>query len=281
MRFRPTLARHRRSSKRRAGRTAARGTADRSPRPRHDCAIRPLSPGTSLGIMDPAKGTVTIEKLAANAVMAGCRPEYFPVAIAGVRAVLEPELHVGSTAVTTGGAAPVLIVSGPLARTLTLTPARPASGAIRGPMPHRSRIAACDAQSRRLKTRGMEKSTHAWPGKISMCFAENEARSPWAPLRTEFGFGRDETTVTAVAAAASTPSPRACSRRATAFSKPSPGSMRMIGCAITISTGFRSSYACPLSTAATWRARVTPRDVRERLFALCRLPVKVLRDRGD
>src|SRR5262249_11507183 len=72
------------------------------------------TPDEVLGRMEPLQGTVTVEKAAANAVMAGCRPEYFPVVLASVRAVLQPDFHVGSTACTTGGAAPVIIVNGPI-----------------------------------------------------------------------------------------------------------------------------------------------------------------------
>src|SRR5688500_8394871 len=50
-----------------------------------------LDPHTVLGRMEPLKGTVTVEKVAANAVMAGCRPEYFPVVVAAVKAVLQPQ----------------------------------------------------------------------------------------------------------------------------------------------------------------------------------------------
>src|SRR2546426_6970289 len=71
--------------------------------------------------MEPLQGTVTGEKVAANAVMAGCRPEYFPVVLASVRAVLQPEFHVGSTACTTGGAAPIVIVNGPIAGRLGIS----------------------------------------------------------------------------------------------------------------------------------------------------------------
>src|SRR6476661_457974 len=74
----------------------------------------PLARDVIVGRMEPLKGTVTVEKIAANAVMAGCRPEYFPVVLAAVKAVLQPQFHVGSTACTTGGAAPVIVVSGPL-----------------------------------------------------------------------------------------------------------------------------------------------------------------------
>src|SRR6185503_9030805 len=66
------------------------------------------APDEVLGRMEPLRGTVTVEKVAANAVMAGCEPEYFPVVLASVRAVLQPQFHVGSAACTTGGSAPVI-----------------------------------------------------------------------------------------------------------------------------------------------------------------------------
>ncbi|HTE82254.1 MAG TPA: UGSC family (seleno)protein, partial [Reyranella sp.] len=79
------------------------------------------APGAErLGVMEPLNGIVTVEKVAANAVMAGCAPEYFSVVLATVRAVMQPQFHVGSTACTTGGAAPVVMVSGPIAAKLEI-----------------------------------------------------------------------------------------------------------------------------------------------------------------
>src|SRR5262249_47782829 len=79
------------------------------------CAL----PGSHvLGQIPPLNGTVTVEKVAINAVMAGCKPAYLPVVLAGVRAVLQPQFNVGSITTTTGGAAPGFIVSGAIAGTL-------------------------------------------------------------------------------------------------------------------------------------------------------------------
>ncbi len=68
-----------------------------------------------LGQLPPRNGTVTVEKVAINAVMAGCRPSYFPVVLAAVKAVLQPQFNAGAITTTTGGAAPVVVVSGPIA----------------------------------------------------------------------------------------------------------------------------------------------------------------------
>ena len=153
-----------------------------------------------LGVMEPAKNPVTVEKVAANAVMAGCRPEYFPVVLAAVRAILQPQFHVGSTMCTTGGAAPVVIVSGSIAEKLRINSA---DSCFAGNYRANSAIGRAVRLTMRnlggAKPGGQDKSTQAWPGKMTFCFAENEARLPWEPLRVAQGFSRDVSTVTVVA----------------------------------------------------------------------------------
>ena len=72
-------------------------------------------PQHSLGVMQPSNSRATLEKLAINAVMAGCRPEHFPVVVAAVRAALVESHNLAGTAATTGGANQALIVNGPVA----------------------------------------------------------------------------------------------------------------------------------------------------------------------
>ena len=76
------------------------------------------APNDSLGIIQPRNARVTLEKIAINAVMAGCRPEHFPVVVAAVRAMLQEEFNVAGVSSTTGGATPAVIVNGPMARQL-------------------------------------------------------------------------------------------------------------------------------------------------------------------
>ena len=64
------------------------------------------NPAQSLGVIQPRNASVTLEKIAINAVMAGCRPEHFPVVVAAVRAILQPAFNVAGCQATTGGAAP-------------------------------------------------------------------------------------------------------------------------------------------------------------------------------
>ena len=157
-------------------------------------------PEEILGLMQPLEGVVTVEKVAANAVMAGCYPEYFPVVLASVKAVLQEQFHVGSTSCTTGGAAPVVIVSGPIAEKLAINSGTACFGG-------GFRANATIGRALRLTMRnlggakpdGEEKSTQAWPGKMTFCFAESEARNPWEPLRVEAGYPREASTVTIAA----------------------------------------------------------------------------------
>ena len=66
--------------------------------------------------MEPLGGVATVEKVAANAVMAGCRPEYFPVVLAAVQAILDPAFNLRGVQTTDENVAPLLIVNGPVAR---------------------------------------------------------------------------------------------------------------------------------------------------------------------
>ena len=77
-------------------------------------------PAKSLGTMGPAYGQATIEKIAVNAVMAGCRPEYLPVLVAAVEAMIEYEFNLYGINATTHPVAPMLVVNGPAAERLRI-----------------------------------------------------------------------------------------------------------------------------------------------------------------
>src|SRR2546430_16795019 len=77
-------------------------------------------PAQSLGVIQPRNAPVTLEKIAINAVMAGCRTEHFPVVVAAVRAILQPAFNVAGWQANTSGRAPVVIVHRPLATQLSI-----------------------------------------------------------------------------------------------------------------------------------------------------------------
>src|SRR5438445_5406930 len=118
---------------------------------------------------------VTAEKAAINAVMAGCRPDYFPVVGAALTALGKPEFELHGPATSTGGAALMVIVNGPIRRRLGIN----ATANLLGPG---FRANATIGRALRLillncldcRPGGLDKSTQGWRGKYSLCFAENE-----------------------------------------------------------------------------------------------------------
>ena len=160
-----------------------------------------LPPNRIMGRMPPLNGTVTPEKIAINTVMAGCKPDYMPVVLAAVKAVLQPQFNVGSITTTTGGGAPVVIVSGPIANRLGIHGGTAVFGS-----GHQANATIGRALRLTMRNLGgatadtMEKSTHGWPGKYTMCFAENNEANPWEPLHVDLGYPAEVSTVTVSAA---------------------------------------------------------------------------------
>jgi hypothetical protein len=72
----------------------------------------------TVGVVPPGEGIATIEKIAINAVMAGCKPEYMPLIVAAVEAMLDPRFELLRVQATTAGPAPLAIVSGPVVKQL-------------------------------------------------------------------------------------------------------------------------------------------------------------------
>ncbi len=150
--------------------------------------------------MPPNMGDVTIEKVAINAVMAGCKPEYMPVIIAAVEAVCTDEFNIHGVMATTMGASPVMIVNGPIRHKLGMNMQLGALG-------HGNRANATIGRALRLLTRnvggskpgGTDRSTLGNANKFTMCFAEWEERNPWEPLHVERGFDQDDSVVTVFA----------------------------------------------------------------------------------
>ena len=139
-----------------------------------------------VALVPPNFGHATVEKIAVNAVMAGCRPEYLPVVIAGVEAMCDDAFDLHGVAATTNSAAPLFIVNGPVRKRLDFN----AGAGVFGPG-HRAN--ATIGRALRLIIRnvggaaagGITMSTLAHPGYFTYCIAENEEESPWSPLSME------------------------------------------------------------------------------------------------
>lgn len=160
-------------------------------------ATTALGRDQSLGELEPLKGVASVEKIAANAAMAGCRPGYFPVVLAAVAALAEPEFNLGGVQTTDENVAPLLIVNGPIVDRLGINTS---FGAL-GPG---WRANATIGRALRLV---MNNIGGGWPGVVSfaglgqpgrytLCLGEAEAASPWQPLHVEAGFAAEASTVT-------------------------------------------------------------------------------------
>ncbi|MBM4443006.1 MAG: hypothetical protein FJ027_21560 [Candidatus Rokubacteria bacterium] len=142
---------------------------------------------------------VTADKVALNAVMAGCLPEYLPVVVAAVTGLCHPDFSYHGPASSTGGSAMVLIVNGPLAETLGINSGHNAFG-----QGHRAN--ATIGRAVRLvmmnvmntKPGFLDRATFGTPGKYSFCFAERPEH-PWEPFHVSRGFAATDSTVTVYA----------------------------------------------------------------------------------
>lgn len=159
-------------------------------------------PDEILGEMPPNLAPCTIEKIAINAVMAGCRPDYMPVVVAAVEAVLDPVFCLHGVLATTRYVGPVLIVNGPIARRIGMN----ARGNVLG---QGNRANATIGRAVQLVVRnvgggkpgGVDRATLGNPGKLTYCFAEDEAGSAWEPFVTDRGLAAGTDAVTAFAGA--------------------------------------------------------------------------------
>ncbi|MBI2865090.1 MAG: hypothetical protein HYX94_11070 [Chloroflexi bacterium] len=150
----------------------------------------------------PRFGVATVEKLAINAVMAGCRPEYFPVILAAVEAIVEPSFNLNGIQCTTNPVAPLLIINGPIRGEIGINSKANALG-------QGCRANATIGRALRFvllniggATPGtVDKATLGQPGKFTFCLGEDEEENPWEPLHVERGFSRQQSTVTVVGAA--------------------------------------------------------------------------------
>lgn len=152
-----------------------------------------------VGLFEPGFGVGTVEKIAANAVMAGCKPEVMPVILAMAECILDPRMGMRSCAMSTGPQAPVIMVSGPVAQELGMNSGVCALGP--GSI---SQVNVSIGRTLRLLMMNVGLS---YPGvsdmdtigsamKFGACVAENEEKNPWEPYRVSKGYSRDTSIVT-------------------------------------------------------------------------------------
>src|SRR5262249_5677853 len=123
----------------------------------------------------PARSTVIVaRKVAINAVMAGCRPEYLPVVVAAIRGLCHPHFAYNGPASSTGGSAMVLIINGPIARTLRVNSGNNAFGqGTRANATVGRAVRLCMMNVMNTRPGFLDRATLGNPGKYAFCFAEN------------------------------------------------------------------------------------------------------------
>jgi hypothetical protein len=151
--------------------------------------------------MAPRYGEATPLRLAANAVMAGCAPNYFPLYMLAIEAMCEEPFNLYGVQATTHLCAPLVIVNGPIALELGVNSGHNAFGPgtrSNATIGRAIRLALVNIGGA-IPTLG-DMSTFGAPSKFSYLVAENEAASPWEPLHVERGFPQEASTVTVIGA---------------------------------------------------------------------------------
>jgi hypothetical protein len=159
-------------------------------------------PDDPVAIIPPDLHECTVEKVAINAVMAGCKPEYLPVVLAAVESACTDEFNMHGLLATTYFSGPMVIVNGPVAAAIGMNSGLNALG-------QGNRANATIGRALQLVVRnvgggrpgGVDRATLGNPGKYTFCFAEDEAGSPWEPLAVERGLPAGRSAVTLFAAA--------------------------------------------------------------------------------
>jgi hypothetical protein len=154
-------------------------------------------PSTVLAAVPPRMAEATVEKVAINAVLAGCVPEYLPVVVAAVQAVCEPIFNLHGIQTTTNPVAPLIVVNGPIRSGLDINCGRNALGQGR-------RANATIGRALRFVLQNIgggipgavDKATLGMPAKFTFCLGEDEEGSPWSPFHVDRGFRRDQSVVT-------------------------------------------------------------------------------------
>lgn len=158
-----------------------------------------LPPDTVLGVLAPKQGIITVEKLAVNAVMAGCLPTYFPVVIAIAKALANPEISVPGWQCSVAGFAPMIIVNGPVRHDIDLN----CVGNILSPyfLPNTSLarvLALITLNIAGIRPTQEDKAYGGHEARGGVCFGEDEESSPWEPYHVSEGFQPEDSTVTLV-----------------------------------------------------------------------------------
>ena len=150
-----------------------------------------------VGLIPPNLVSCTVEKVAINAVMAGCKPEYMPVILTALEAALEPLFSMHGLLCTTWFSGPAIIVNGPISKRVGLN----SKGNCLG---QGTRANSTIGRALQLIIRNVgggrpgeiDRSVFGHPGKVGFCFAEDESDDDWTPLHVARGCAPGSSAVT-------------------------------------------------------------------------------------
>lgn len=186
-------------------------------------------PSEIIGSIPPDNAPLNLEKLAINAVMAGCKPEYMPLVIASVEAALQDKFCMHGLLCTTYFSSPVMIVNGPVAKHLNINSGVNALG-----QGHRAN--ATIGRTLQLIIRnvgggipgGIDRAVMGNPGKYTYCFAEDESEKEWPTLAEDQGYDRSNSVISLFAGEGLQPILDQQSRNPDSLSKSMANSLRAV-----------------------------------------------------
>jgi hypothetical protein len=237
-----------------------------------------LDPLTVIGRIPPCYGEATVEKIAANAVMAGCLPEMMRILIPLVRAVCDERFNAHGVQATTQFAAPLIVVNGPIREELGFHSRQNLFSNVarsNSTVGRALQLILLNLGGARPQT--IDMSTMGNAGKFSFCIAENEEESPWEPLHVELGFKPDESTLTLFAAG----SPHGISEQAARTAR---GVLKTITYSLAVNWSYRSCRSvevflilAPEHVKTIQRDGWSKQDVRNFLFENTGVPLRYYR----
>lgn len=231
-----------------------------------------------LGVIPPLNGIATTERVAANAVMAGCLPDYFPLVVAALRGVLQPRFNLDGVQTTTGNVAPLVIVNGPCRNALQINYSSNVLGQgwrANATIGRALRLVLCNIGGAAPGV--YDKATLGQPAKYTFCIAENEEESPWNPLHVERGWSRESDVVSVFG----------CSSLNSAVDMASQTAKGLLKTfALTMIGGFTSGVTstetmliiCPEHAAILSAGGYSKAAIRNELFVAARVPQKKISD---
>ncbi len=241
-----------------------------------------LNPAEIIGRIPPCYGEATVEKIAANAVMAGCEPAMMDVLLSLVRAACDERFNIHGVQATTHFAAPLIVVNGPVRRRFGFACGQNLFSNV-------ARANSTLGRALQLILRnlggatptGIDMSTLGNPAKFAYCIGENEEESPWEPLHVELGFRPEQSALTLFAAEA----PHGVSEHRARTAR---GVLKAITRALATVWSYRVCAGVeafvvigPEHARTIHRDGLTKQDVREFLFNNTGIPVRAYDDDGD